>query len=809
MWERCAERHATFLYRHHWTVILLTLLVTALAGVYVAKLRIDSDLGALLPGDYPSVRTLEEIKSNLGGLGNLRVVITSNRPDSAKAYIDELAAALVRNPHIHFVDYRVDKEFFRKHSMLYMELEDIETIRDRIETRITQEKVKLSPFYVALDEGDAQGDTFDLSDIEGKYEGKTKKDEYFVSNDGRTFALDVYPTGTSIDMAFVRKLVAEVKGEVAKVNPGRYDPDMQVEYSGQFQNRIDEYDALIEDVFGTLLYGLGAVILLVTVYFRQPMAVFFLGVPLLMGLIWAFGITYGVVGNLNVITAFLFVVLFGLSIEFGVHLLYRYMESRRIGNGVEDTLKLIISRTGKAMLTSGSTTSVAFFSLLITDFRGFSEFGLIMGMGYLLCLVAMLTVFPAFLVVSEGWGLLRGVHSRQTGQHRAFRPGPMPLAKGILAAGVVVTLGSLILIPRLEFEYDFLKLRAYVPTKESTKEKILEIFTLSQSPAIVMADNREDLEALVGVVHDHINRNRAATTIDTVKTIYSALPSNQQEKYLVIQDIKHLLREENMELLNAKQREKVEKMRDLLDAKPFEIQDLPYNIRRSFTGLDGRIGNFVFIYPGVSLSQGKNAIRFAEEVRDIPLPSGKVYHASSANVVFADVLLVMMHDSKIAVLASLIVVFLIVLADFRSVRAAALVLLPLLVGIVWMAGGMALTGMKLNLFNMVVFPSIIGLSLDSGVHMYHRYLEEGFGHLRKVVMTTGQAVAVGSFTTMLGFGDLILARHPGLKSLGGLALLGLATTLVTALILFPAALQVVENLSVRRQAPNRLSAVAD
>jgi predicted RND superfamily exporter protein len=176
-------------------------------------------------------------------------------------------------------------------------------------------------------------------------------------------------------------------------------------------------------------------------------------------------------------------------------------------------------------------------------------------------------------------------------------------------------------------------------------------------------------------------------------------------------------------------------------------------------------------------------------------------------VVFADVLLVMMNDSKVAVLATLIVVFLIVLADFRSVRAALLVLLPLLVGILWMCGGMAILGIKLNLFNMVVFPSIIGLSLDSGVHLYHRYREEGSGSLRKVVLTTGQAVAVGAFTTMLGFGDLILARHPGLQSLGGVALLGLASTLVTALVIFPAALQVVERFT-GRQSPQRTAGVA-
>ena len=808
MWHKYAERHAVFLYRHHLGVILVAVLVTVLAGYFASKLRIDSNLGALLPEDYPSVRALEDIKEKLGGVGNLRVVITSDKPKRSRAFVDALAAELIRNPLVYFVDYRVDREFFRKHSLLYLGLEDLETIRDRIERRISQEKIKLSPFYISFDDDEAEEEDLDFSDIEEKYKDKTEGDEYFSSEDGRTIALDIYPNGISSNMGFVRQVRSEVQRLIDRVDPGLYDAEMVVEYAGQFQNRINEYDALIEDVLGTLLYGLIGVILLVTIYFREPMTAFFLGGPLLMGLIWAFGITYGVIGNLNVITAFLFVVLFGLSIEFGVHLLYRYHESRRSGAGVEETLKLIISRTGKAMLTAGATTSAAFFSLLITDFKGFSEFGFIMGMGYLLCMISMLTVFPTFLVVSERWGLLRGVRKNRN-RSGMGRDGPMPFAWTGVSVGLALTVGSLIILPRLEFEYDFKRLRAYIPETERAKQRTASIFPLSQSPAIVLAESRKDLDEVVQVVQRRMEADTLTATIDTVRTIYYALPSDQDEKYLLLQDIKHLLREENMKFLNDKQKEQAEDLRELLDAKPIQIEDLPYHIRRSFTGVDGQVGNFVFIYPKVSLSEGRNAINFADDVRNIGVTSGKVYHGSSGQIVFADVLLVMMRDSKIAVLAALLVVFVIVLLDFRSVRAGLLVLLPLLVGILWMSGGMALLGIKMNLFNMVVFPSIIGLSLDSGVHLYHRYLEEGPRHLAKVVRTTGQAVAIGSFTTMIGFGDLILARHPGLQSLGGVALLGLGATLVTALVLFPAALQIVENFGMRSRPSKPLAEVAD
>jgi predicted RND superfamily exporter protein len=517
-----------------------------------------------------------------------------------------------------------------------------------------------------------------------------------------------------------------------------------------------------------------------------------------MGLLWTFGITYIVIGSLNLITAFLFVVLFGLSIEFGVHLFYRYLECRREGADVEAALRLVLERTGKAMLTSGATTATAFFSLLITEFRGFSEFGFIMGLGYLLCLVSMLTLFPALLIVSERWRMIR-LNNREA-VARIFRNGPIPFVWGIIGVGVLFTVFSLAVLPHLPFEYDFRRLRAYVPETEKAKEKAGKIFTLAQSPVVVLAESREDMDAIVAAVHAHMAADTLSPTIDTVRTIYDELPADQDEKLFTIKEIKTLLEENDVSsFLSGEQLEKMDEFRELLEVKSIGIEDLPYGIRRRFIGTDGAVGNFVFIYPSVSLADGQQAIRFAEDVRDIPLPDGRVYHASSGDIIFADVLLVMKRDSKIAIVAAFIVVFLIVLLDFRSLRSALLVLLPLVVGIIWMCGGMVVFGMKISLFNMVVFPSIIGLSLDSGVHLYHRYLEEGPGNLWKVFLTTGQAVAVGALTTMLGFADLVLARHPGLKSLGSLAVLGLVTTLITALVLFPAALQAAERLRSRRR----------
>lgn len=51
---------------------------------------------------------------------------------------------------------------------------------------------------------------------------------------------------------------------------------------------------------------------------------------------------------------------------------------------------------------------------------------------------------------------------------------------------------------------------------------------------------------------------------------------------------------------------------------------------------------------------------------------------------------------------------------------------------------------------------------------------------------------MGSLTTMIGFAGLLLSFHPGLRSIGELAVAGIGATLISALFFLPALLQWIE-----------------
>ncbi len=787
---------AGWTYRHYKGILVVSILLTAFCSVFVYRLgrKLETDLVALIPENYQSVKTLNEIKQRVGGVGSLVVLVQSPDFEANRRFAEDLARELQDEKYgtyINFVDYKRDAAFYRKNALLFMETDDLDEILTRIDDYIIQEKLKLSPLYISLDEEEA---VLDFADIESKYRTADNGDETYYTNPDRTIlALEAMAAGTVSNIGFAKDMQWVIQQAVKKVNPRAYHPQMLIEYGGPFKNKIDEYDTILSDVRSTLIFGVMGIVALLTFYFRQPLAAFFVAIPLAMGLIWAFAITYWVIGNLNTMTAFLFVILFGLGIDFGIHMFARYLEVRMDKTDVRMSIETMLSQTGQAILTAAITTSIAFFSLTLTDFRGFSEFGFIVGTGILMSLVSMTTVLPAVLVLADQrfmWIRMRHVWGHNWGGSR----GHFPYPKLVIAGALILTIYLGIHLRDIDFEYDFTNLRSNLPASVKVKQKMATIpkyGSESQSYGIVLADSKAELDEIVAALEKKIAEDDPTPTIDKVKTLWTEL-RDQDEKLDIIGEIRALTNGEGAKLIKGEQKAQIDSLRDLLDVKRLSVEDLPENLLRKFETIDGSQAYFAQILPSVQLRDGKNAIAFAEDSHEIHTASGKVFYSSSSNIIFADMLRLMLRDSPRAISLTVVVVLLIVLADFRSLRSALLVIFPLACGTVWMCGSLYLQDLKLNFYNMVALPTIIGMGIDNGVHLYHRYREEGPGSMPVVIRSTGGAMFISMLTTMIGFFGLMMATHPGLNSIGRLALIGLLTCFVGAVLVLPAILEVLE-----------------
>lgn len=224
-----------------------------------------------------------------------------------------------------------------------------------------------------------------------------------------------------------------------------------------------------------------------------------------------------------------------------------------------------------------------------------------------------------------------------------------------------------------------------------------------------------------------------------------------------------------------------------------QFEEVPEFLRKQFTSKSGELGNFVIIYPAFGLSDGRRSMAFSDDVSTIITADGQEYHAGSTSLVAADMLKLMRREAPWMVLATLLIVSALMFLNFRTVKWTLLALLPLIVGVLWMLLLVEILGARLNFYNLIVLPAVLGIGNDAGVHIVHRYREEGRGSLMSVLRSTGEHVAIGSLTTMLGFAGLLLSFHPGLESIGLLAVLGIGSTLIAALLFLPAMLQWIED----------------
>ncbi|HCU23745.1 MAG TPA: hypothetical protein DF383_01910 [Deltaproteobacteria bacterium] len=263
----------------------------------------------------------------------------------------------------------------------------------------------------------------------------------------------------------------------------------------------------------------------------------------------------------------------------------------------------------------------------------------------------------------------------------------------------------------------------------------------------------------------------------------------------VIREIQKLLEDDTIKLVPEKDKVDLDRFKAALaETEPVEPDQIPPELTELFVGQAQIPGTVMLILakPKLEMDDGRNAIAFADEVSRLQTPIGE-FRASSDAVVFGEVLKTMFRDSRKVLVISVLSVFTFVLLDFRSLRKTLLVMFSILAGVFWVMGVMYLAGIHLNLYNMVMIPAVMGMSIDNSIHVYHRYEELGRGSLNRVLSTTGISATLASLTNAAGFFGLMFCSHGGLRSMGVLAVIGLATCLITTLLFLPLILQFFES----------------
>ncbi|MCF6228346.1 MAG: MMPL family transporter, partial [Planctomycetes bacterium] len=562
---------------------------------------------------------------------------------------------------------------------------------------------------------------------------------------------------------------------------------------------------------------------------------------LVLALAWTFGATTLVIGHLNIFAMVFSVVLVGLGIDFGIHILAHYRDGLKRGLSVHDSLRMVYSECGSATVVGAFTTAAALTTAALTDFIGLAELGIICGMGIGFCLLAMLIVFPAMLVLVDVRKFkdrtdVADVHKVE---HNDSRPAASPISKRLALAVATIGLGALVLSGAMlaggwaPFSYNLLALTD--PTGEGVYwENLLIEYDQRSSYAVSLRRDADELEQLraqyqplidSGVVRsvESLHPAREAEIREKLKQIDAALPSefagvgqpsSAKELRSACRRLQSVLSEistrgENFQAAFAPVLDELSKLVNLTrqegtdariailepayftplieglkflkaNSNPPELtpDSVPATLRNRFVGTDAA-GETVYALYVYPTGNVWQHEKAGEFNRAIEKIDPQ---ATGVTIQVYESGKLIVRGFLLSVMLAAIAIVLLLAIDLRRPLAVMIALIPCAGALSVLLGVMWLTGLEFNFANFFGVPILIGTLVDAGVYLVH---SQRHGDAIRTLRQTRRACVLCGLTTLLGFGSLSFASHQGITSLGLVLVIGCTAGLFFSTFVVP------------------------
>jgi hopanoid biosynthesis associated RND transporter like protein HpnN len=875
--------------RHPGATVAVSLIFAALGVAYTLHaLTFQTTTRALLPQNAGYVVRYAQYARDFGELEDIVVVVEAGSFEGARAYAARLTQELHASPSkFKRIAYRIEPERFEGRQLLYLSTDELVKIRDNIfdhqefmegfagdpslarllegvNTQMASAFVA-NLFDLGLQDKDLPADTHFLQGLLDQMGSRLERPVpyrspwgalfslredlsadagYFLSEDqSLLFILVEPPEGLHSSFVGDREAIEAIRGAVARLR--RDFPTVRAGVTGAPALSNDEMSSAFHDSQRAtiLAFALTSVVMMVA-FVRVGKPLLMLGV-LVVTLGWSMGIITLAVGHLTLFSVMFIPIVIGVGIDYGNYYLFRYEEEMLLGRKVREALERTGGRTGPGMLLGALTAAGTFLVLLLTDFRGIQELGLIAGISILLAWLGMMTLLPALLVLVD----LRHAVEPRDPEVRAdlLKRIRVPLLdhltgypKTILVAAAIATVLSAWAVREVGFDYNVLNLQAKGTESVAWEKRILATTGRSGfnalSSAVTLDELRRKQEAF-----EHL------PSVSQVDSVLRVIPDDQAAKIAIIKSFAPLVapvrigRSSPVDLDRlTKALVDIHRRLDIVAAEageklPADVQALRHKaatvlerlnrvdresaeaaltyfqaqLYRDFVGkfhslqrntsptamtieevpeevarkFIGRDGRFLIqIHPKVDIWEKPGAAQFVRDLRSVDP------EVTGAPIITYEATMLMERAYLQGTAYAFILVAGLSLLMIRRVRETLLALLPLTLGVLWTIGLMHVFGIRFNLANIWGLPLIIGTSAEFGLNVMLRYMEGRAHRGPLVARSTVMAVALNGLVMMVGFGSLMVASHQGIWSLGLLLTIGSGCNLLASLVVLPVVL---------------------
>ena len=526
-----------------------------------------------------------------------------------------------------------------------------------------------------------------------------------------------------------------------------------------------------------------AVLILLRLVESRILRLLSIAVPMLLALFACLGLTGFILGSITFTEGFFGLMVFGLGVDFGLHLLVRMREEQAKIDDFSLALTNTIVGCGPAIISGAVTTAGAFAMISFAPDPTAQHLGVSGCLGLLFCLVLMLTLLPAIWVLLERnttqtvlpefriWGLENLVHTASS--H------PKKWVFGMIFFVWVALLGT----SKYHFETDLKKIFNREVPAVRVSERVSALFGINTTAWVISSKTIKEARQI------HISLEESPVFSEVVG-ISDIFPVEGNIRFEQLQKSIPQLEKNNKTLqmlsigppnisIPAQQARRINN--SFLQAAqngPISIDDMPISLKRQFVGIDGSFLTFAY---------ANKSIFDAEEMKNQRLAAESIHPSAAGLGNFIEAAMNSERPWVVSILLSVIgFVLLVLCVDIRHPKWILLAFAPVTVGVLSTFGILCWMNVGFSVLLFVVVPLLLGLGVDDGLHVVHRMLEEPDVPAHEATISVSRAITMTTLTTCASFCVLLASNHPGMESMALTLLIGLPICFFASATLVPA-----------------------
>ncbi|MBY0415370.1 MAG: MMPL family transporter, partial [Bdellovibrionales bacterium] len=485
------------------------------------------------------------------------------------------------------------------------------------------------------------------------------------------------------------------------------------------------------------------------------------------------------VGRINILTGFLLAILSGLGSEYGIHFVRRYIKERQEGKDKLEAIEETYLVMGRSLFSAALTSACAFFILAISDFRGFSELGIIAGLGIVCIYFTFMCIFPlgARILPHKKEGHIQEKVSR------FFYAYPFKIKYAPLALLLIPLLGYG--LNKAYFEFDFERLHNFSKKTQELNKLTDDLYGRAITPSAILTRDHDQVKDL----ENWLNSEENEKVVQQVISYNTVVPDDMQSRYSRIQKIKDKINKYSPKDIEEKTQIKYDKIQRWLNSTPYGDELVPASLSENF----GKDKNIILVFP----KERQGTYEHINSYAQVLLKAKKLFpgmEVGSDTLVFSAILNHIIKDGKIVLILFLIGAFFVFWPDFKNLRYAMILEGQLIFGCLFLVALMGLVDEPFTILNVAIIPAVLAAGIDMGVHQIHDEIEHQDQPLRNS-KKRGEALSaakrisgpvhLGMLTSICGFGALLFAEAKMLNGVGWISIMGQVSMYLVCMVLFP------------------------